>query len=348
VDVDWSPEGRSSPQTIYFPRRSTGGLAVAGGLFVSAYAPLGQLAEFEVGETATIDVNGHTRTGRIVKRVLLAPKRKEGQWDALVGDFGIVPWGDVLRLFDREYLRDAIAAIVRDLRGPVSVEDVVGQLMREAAESASERLRIRRKVVDRIALRDRPILDKFQGQIFRLPLDRQVLLFGPPGSGKTTTLIKRLAQKRTSEALTDHDRQLVATAGDSFNRPDSWAMYSPAELLKQYLGDAFNQEGVPDAGNVRTWEKERHDLARNVLNILRSPNNSGRFLLEVAPELLVDPSSKGIAKLHDDFAAYAEANLLGRCNDSFEYVLKTTDERVRKPVLVLQRTLPRQQQKNRH
>jgi hypothetical protein len=271
--------------------------------------------------------------------VLLAPKRKEGQWDALVGDFGIVPWGDVLRLFDREYLRDAIAAIVRDLRGPVSVEDVVGQLMREAAESASERLRIRRKVVDRIALRDRPILDKFQGQIFRLPLDRQVLLFGPPGSGKTTTLIKRLAQKRTSEALTDHDRQLVATAGDSFNRPDSWAMYSPAELLKQYLGAAFNQEGVPDAGNVRTWEKERHDLARNVLNILRSPNNSGRFLLEVAPELLVDPSSKGIAKLHDDFAAYAEANLLGRCNDSFEYVLKTTDERVRKPVLVLQRTL---------
>ena len=255
-----------------------------------------------------------------------------------------MPWGDVLRLFDREYLRDAIAAIIRDLRGPVSVEDVVGQLMREAAGSASERLRSKAQVVDRIAARQTN-LDKFQGQIFRLPLDRQVLLFGPPGSGKTTTLVKRLAQKRTSEALTDHDRQLVATAGDSFNRPDSWAMYSPAELLKQYLGDAFNQEGVPDAGNVRTWEKERHDLARNVLNILRSPNNSGRFLLEVAPELLVDPSSKGIAKLHDDFAAYAEANLLGRCNDSFEYVLKTTDERVR-PVLVLQRTLG--SKKNRH
>ena len=213
---------------------------------------------------------------------LLAPKRKEGRWDALVSDFGIVPWGDVLRLLGHESLRDAVAAIVRDLKGPVSVEDVVGQLMREAADATSQRLRMRRKVVDRIALRDRPILDKFQGQIFRLPLDRQIILFGPPGSGKTTTLIKRLAQKQTPEALTEDERRLVAAAGDSFSRPDSWGMFSPAELLKQYLGDAFNQEGVPDAGNVRTWEKERHDLARNVLGILRSPNNSGRFQLEAA------------------------------------------------------------------
>jgi hypothetical protein len=339
VDVDWSPEGRSLIQTIYFPRRWTGGLGVPGAQFVSSFADLGQLAEYEAGETATIDVKGGTRKGRILKRALLAPKRKEGQWDALVGDFGMVPWGDVLRLLGHESLREAVTAIIRDQKGPVSVEDVVGQLMREAADAASQRLRIRRKVVDRIALRDRPILDKFQGQIFRLPLDRQVILFGPPGSGKTTTLIKRLAQKRTPEALTEHESRLVAATRDSFERPDSWAMYSPAELLKQYLGDAFNQEGVPDAGNVRTWEKERHDLARNVLGILRSPNNSGRFQLESAPDLLIDASSKGIARLHDEFAAYAESNLLRLCNDALESLLKTTDERVRRQVLSVQRTL---------
>ena len=267
VDVDWSPEGRSLAQTIYFPRRSTGGLGVQGAQFVSSYAALGQLAEHDAGEIAKIDVNGRTRTGRILRRALLSPKRTDGKWDALVSDFGMVPWGDVLRLLGYESLRDAIATIVRDLKGPVSIEDIVGQLTREAADAMSLRLRIRRKVVDRIALRDRPILNKYQGEIFRLPLDRQVILFGPPGSGKTTTLIKRLAQKRTPEALTELESRLVAAAGDSFARPDSWGMYSPGELLKQYLGDAFNREGVPDAGNVRTWEKERHDLARNVLGM---------------------------------------------------------------------------------
>ena len=116
-------------------------------------------------------------------------------------------------------------------------------------------------------------------------------------------------------------------------------MYSPAELSKQYLGDAFNREGVPDVGSVRTWEKERHDLARNVLGILRSSNNSGRFQLEVAPNVLTDSSSRGVAKLHDEFAAYAESMLLRRCNEALESLLKTTDERVRRQMLNLQRTL---------
>ena len=40
VDVDWGKEGHSSVQTIYFPRRWTGGLGVPDALFVSSYAAL--------------------------------------------------------------------------------------------------------------------------------------------------------------------------------------------------------------------------------------------------------------------------------------------------------------------
>src|SRR5690606_10187462 len=137
-------------------------------------------------------------------------------------------------------------------------EDILGQLQEQAAAVELERQRIRRRVVDRIALRDQPILDKFQGEIFRLPLNHQVMLFGPPGSGKTTTLIKRLAQKRTPNALTEDEEVAVsAYVEDNLFKPNGWAMFSPTELLKEYLGMAFNLEGVPDAGNVRTWAKER-------------------------------------------------------------------------------------------
>jgi hypothetical protein len=115
-------------------------------------------------------------------------------------------------------------------------------------------------------------------------------------------------------------------------------MFSPAELLKQYLSDAFNKQGVPDHDNVRTWTMERFDLARNILNILRS-NSGGRFQLEPNATVLADPSSPGISNLHDEFAAYAEASLLRHCNDALATLINTSDERVRQSVLALRRIL---------
>jgi hypothetical protein len=155
----------------------------------------------------------------------------------------------------------------------------------------------------------------------------------------TEALIKRLAQKRTPDALTEDETSMMsAYVRDNFARQDSWAMFSPTELLKKYLGEVFNQEGVPDAGNVRTWEKERHDLARNVLGILRS-NTSGRFQLESNTALLGDGSSRGIAALHDEFATYVETNVVKRCNDALRSLVGSTDESVRREVLNVQRRL---------
>jgi hypothetical protein len=341
VEVDWGGEGGQSVRTYYFARPSAAGLmgAIKDGQLVTSGAALGRLAEHEAGDSAVVELSGGKREGHILKRTVFHPTQHEGLWDALVKKFEAMPWGDVLEMLRHESLRQALEEIQRVRAGPPAEEDILGLLLQEGADAAFERYRIRRKVVDRIALRDQPILDKFQGEIFRLPLDRQVMLFGPPGSGKTTTLIKRLAQKRTPDALTEDEARIMSSyVRDNFVRPDSWAMFSPAELLKKYLGEAFNQEGVPDAGNVRTWDKERHDLARNVLGILRS-NTSGRFQLENNGGLLADGSSRGIVALHDEFAAYVEVNVVKRCNDALTSLVASTDENVRREVLNLQRTL---------
>jgi UvrD-like helicase C-terminal domain len=334
VEVEWLASG--ARQTYYFARRSAVGLtrAVKNASFVASGAALGALAEHEAGETATIEINGTERRGRVLKRTVLSPTLNEGLWDAFLNSFEIERWDEIIELLRAASLRLGIEKLRRDVSGPVEVEDIVGRLLAEAADAQLERGRLRRKVVERIELRDRPVMDKFQGEIFRLPLDRQVILFGPPGSGKTTTLIKRLAQKRTLDAITDREEALVSTyARERFIRPDNWAMFSPTELLKEYLGGAFSKEGVPDSGNVRTWDKERHDLARNVFNILRS-GSSGRYQRDDRP-FLADPSSSAIAALHDDFATYVESTVLKRCDDALAGLRSARSDGIKRQVSAL-------------
>jgi hypothetical protein len=229
VEVEWVSE-RGLVQTYYFPRRSAVGMtnAIKDGYFVTQGAALGALAEHEAGDIAHIHVGGRDREGRILKRTVIDPTQHHGLWDALASEFEAMPWGDVLELLRGTSLRALLDLIKAD------VDDVVGRLLKEAADLEAGRQRTRRAVLDRIALRDQAILNTFQGEIFRLPLDRQVVLFAPPGSGKTTTLIKRLAQKRTPDALTDEEEGLLSEyVREHLSRSDSWAMFSPAELLKQ-------------------------------------------------------------------------------------------------------------------
>ena len=80
------------------------------------------------------------------------------------------------------------------------------------------------------------------------------MLGGPPGTGKTTTLIRRLAQKQSPEFLTEDEQSLVAE--NQFDRMfglEDWAMFTPTDLLKLYLKEAFNRENIPAPDrNIRT------------------------------------------------------------------------------------------------
>lgn len=155
VEVDWEGSGKQA-ETYYFSRPSVAGLgrALTDAKLVTSRADLGRLAEHEAGDTAVVK----GREGLIVKRSVFSPTSRDGVWDALVRIFETMPRGDVLDALGHESLRQVLEEI---RRGRLADEDTLGPLQQEAAAAELERGRVRRKVVDRIALRDQPILDKF-------------------------------------------------------------------------------------------------------------------------------------------------------------------------------------------
>lgn len=164
------------------------------------------------------------------------------------------------------------------VRRPEEVPDLVGALLQQGAAARLVLETMRRSIVDRMSCRDQPVLDEFQGEIVRMPVDRRLVLLGPPGTGKTTTLIRRLAQKRTFDSLSEDEEDALERVGVRRTLSSiTWAMFSPTELLKLYLSEAFNREFAPASDdNLRTWEWQRLHLGRNVLGILRSATGASR------------------------------------------------------------------------
>jgi hypothetical protein len=322
VSVSWERES-DDRETIYVARSSSPGFSkpVHGATVVNYRAAYGRLAEAEAGDSVTLQTPGGTRKAFVHERVRLRPTRSAEVLDGLDDSIEFDQWSLAL-----ESLIRFLAEVAE--RPPVEEEvpDLVGTLLQQGAAARLVLERMRRRVVDRMSLRDQPVLDKFQGEIFRLPVDRRLVLLGPPGTGKTTTLIRRLAQKRTADSLSEDEEEALERAGVRGTLSSStWAMFSPTELLKRYLREAFNREFVPASDdNLRTWEWQRLYLGRNVLGILRSATG-GRFQLDESATTLLDPSSDGTVRLFEAFYEDLEHGILSRLTDSFEDLKNAQD-----------------------
>lgn len=237
-------------------------------------APVGRLASLEPGTEFQLPGG---KVVEVLERARLRPESSLSGWDSHNTVFEADDFGPITI--------ESLRALLAEFAGEELDEDILEQLLAEENSAANLIEGIRRSVITKMGLRDQPVLDQYQDEIFRLPLDKRMLLLGPPGTGKTTTLIRRLGQKLDIEFLDQHEKSLVDNPGSSAGviHTNSWLMFTPTELLKQYLKEAFAREDVPASDQrIRTWYDYRRELARSVFGVLKTSSGGGTFVLKDA------------------------------------------------------------------
>lgn len=300
--VDFEDED-GKPDAIFIapvaPPAGLGGPRVA-----SLNSPVGSIASKKPGAGYTVKIGGREHDVLITAVTKLYPEKRAKEWDSvnsqisLRGDTRTIP--SLLR-----YLKSGTS-------GPQPAdeqEDILARILATAEQGSLVIPGIVRPELDGVTLRQQRIVDEYQDEIFRMPINRRLFLSGPPGTGKTTTLIRRLGQKvdLSEDVLTDTERAAIQRVGDLSDHPRSWMLFSPTELLKQYVKENFAREGVPASEeNIKTWSQYRVEVARDYLGLLNTTNRKGLFVLaEERPDYLADRcGSSEDAAWYDAFLAH--------------------------------------------
>ena len=259
-------------------------------------APVGRLASLAIGAEFTLP-NG--TVVEVLERAQLRPAAMADGWDSRDSVVEAEHFGPLTI--------ESLRALLTEVTGAEVTEDILGQLLAEETVKANIIDGVRRSVITKMGLRDQPVLDQYQDEIFRLPLDKRLLILGPPGTGKTTTLIRRLGQKLDTAFLEESEQRLVETVGaaQGIAHVNSWLMFTPTELLKQYLKEAFAREGVPASDlRIRTWQDYRRELARNAFGVLRTASGGGTFVLKDGLPSLSEAALDRPIQWFNDFDAW--------------------------------------------
>ena len=148
-------------------------------------------------------------------------------------------------------------------------------------------------------LRFNPILDPVQNRIKTQNLFNgvTVVIDGGPGTGKTTTMIQRLKYLTDIYAIEEDASnetslyQLTATQRDhletAIKEQRDWIFFSPSTLLKEYLADAMNREGLTNTNaKVWCWDEFRNKVVRENYMLIDPSNDNAPFKASRSKEVL--------------------------------------------------------------
>ena len=305
--------------TYFFTRNSTPhniSPLPKGAYFANYKSPIGRIAELDVEDEETILIPGGEREVLLLEKNLFSSIKKKGQWDAV---------RNTIFMSGGEYAIPSLLGFLRELVTiPEEIEwdpkTDIKERERIISEKAEEKIRklsgLQRQVIEKMALRDQPVLDQKQGEIFRLPLMSQIIITGAPGTGKTTTLIKRIAQKMEPEFLEPGEiSKIPSDRVDEFIHQNNWVMFTPTELLKNFIKEALNKESIAASDRlVKVWSDERDRIARETLSILKTGDKG--YFRKTRNNVLPDEKNSWLVEYALRFEAYYVENIFQQFDEA--------------------------------
>jgi hypothetical protein len=210
-------------------------------------------------------------------------------------------------------------------------EDSSQKIIQDILKDADFVKGIRRSIIESIYLRDQPILDENQIKVYRAPLTSNLIITGSAGTGKTTVLINRISLATKPEYLTEEEKVGIHGPGIKLlnERKDNWVLYTPTDLLKMYLQQAFNKESIPAYDKtIKVWNDERMDIARNILKFLKVGDRG--IFVRTQKNIFLPVTNEDIVLYANNFQEYYwnsiidkyihAYHLISEYKDNYEYV----------------------------